>query len=258
MRGTQVRRNASAPAGPPGPPSAHGRVVAVVAEVGRDEARGSAWWRRSPDRRPAGFSGTSPAAQRAGCVDDRAARPRRGRRATRSAGLRRASASLPLPGATKALASRACQPSGPRNGSLVVKTYREGVAAKVGHDLVIEVTRLGRRAIDGDAASSSRADPRSLQRARGRARRQAAHRQGPRRRSVKTIDDEDPAAASRSRSAHRRRAGGGRLASTGDLTIAGTHAAGRRSSWTSARTAASRAHDPARAERAGASSPTAG
>ena len=30
---------------------------------------------------------------------------------------------------------------GPEHGSLVVKTYREGVAAKVGHDLVIEVTR---------------------------------------------------------------------------------------------------------------------
>jgi polyisoprenoid-binding protein YceI len=29
----------------------------------------------------------------------------------------------------------------PNDGSLVVKTYREGVAAKVGHDLVIEVTR---------------------------------------------------------------------------------------------------------------------
>ena len=29
---------------------------------------------------------------------------------------------------------------GPADGSLVVKTYREGVAAKVGHDLVIDVT----------------------------------------------------------------------------------------------------------------------
>jgi polyisoprenoid-binding protein YceI len=29
---------------------------------------------------------------------------------------------------------------GPENGSLLVKTYREGMAAKVGHDLVIEVT----------------------------------------------------------------------------------------------------------------------
>ena len=30
---------------------------------------------------------------------------------------------------------------GPENASLHVKTYREGLAAKVGHDLVIEVTR---------------------------------------------------------------------------------------------------------------------
>ena len=30
---------------------------------------------------------------------------------------------------------------GPESGSLVVKTYREGVASRAGHDLVIEVTR---------------------------------------------------------------------------------------------------------------------
>ena len=30
---------------------------------------------------------------------------------------------------------------GPAAGALLVKTFREGVAAKVGHDLVIEVTR---------------------------------------------------------------------------------------------------------------------
>ena len=30
---------------------------------------------------------------------------------------------------------------GPENASLQVKTYREGMAAKVGHDLVMEVTR---------------------------------------------------------------------------------------------------------------------
>ncbi len=30
---------------------------------------------------------------------------------------------------------------GPHNASLVVKTYREGIAAKAGHDLVIEVER---------------------------------------------------------------------------------------------------------------------
>ena len=30
---------------------------------------------------------------------------------------------------------------GPDNASMHVHTYREGVAAKVGHDLIIEVTR---------------------------------------------------------------------------------------------------------------------
>jgi polyisoprenoid-binding protein YceI len=30
---------------------------------------------------------------------------------------------------------------GPESGSILVRTYREGVAAKAGHDLVIEVTR---------------------------------------------------------------------------------------------------------------------
>jgi polyisoprenoid-binding protein YceI len=30
---------------------------------------------------------------------------------------------------------------GPQNGSLLVRTFREGVAARAGHDLVIEVTR---------------------------------------------------------------------------------------------------------------------
>jgi polyisoprenoid-binding protein YceI len=42
---------------------------------------------------------------------------------------------------------------GPDNASLKVKTYREGVAAKVGHDLVIEVTRWEVR-IDSRGASS--------------------------------------------------------------------------------------------------------
>jgi YceI-like domain len=50
---------------------------------------------------------------------------------------------------------------GPENGSLVVKTYREGVAAKVGHDLVIDVTRW-EATIDGEQVSLT-ADPRSLQ-----------------------------------------------------------------------------------------------
>jgi polyisoprenoid-binding protein YceI len=49
---------------------------------------------------------------------------------------------------------------GPDNGSLFVKTYREGVAAKVGHDLVIEVTDWS-ASLDGSSVALD-ADPRSL------------------------------------------------------------------------------------------------
>jgi polyisoprenoid-binding protein YceI len=56
---------------------------------------------------------------------------------------------------------------GPENASLRVNTYREGVGAKVGHDLVIDVTRW-EATIDlaGDPAGSSirlTADPSSLE-----------------------------------------------------------------------------------------------
>jgi polyisoprenoid-binding protein YceI len=56
---------------------------------------------------------------------------------------------------------------GPENASLQVNTYREGVGAKIGHDLVIDVTRW-EATIDlaGDPAGSSirlTADPRSLE-----------------------------------------------------------------------------------------------
>jgi polyisoprenoid-binding protein YceI len=55
---------------------------------------------------------------------------------------------------------------GPGNASLQVKTYREGMASKVGHDLVIEVTRWeGTVVIAPDPESSTvelEADPRSL------------------------------------------------------------------------------------------------
>jgi polyisoprenoid-binding protein YceI len=51
---------------------------------------------------------------------------------------------------------------GPHNASLVVKTYREGVAAKAGHDLVIEVERW-EATVDVDAGRVElSADPRSL------------------------------------------------------------------------------------------------
>jgi polyisoprenoid-binding protein YceI len=52
---------------------------------------------------------------------------------------------------------------GPEDGSLVVKTYREGLAAKAGHDLVIEVTRW-QATIDASAGTLElTADPRSLE-----------------------------------------------------------------------------------------------
>lgn len=54
---------------------------------------------------------------------------------------------------------------GPGNASLRVKVYREGVAAKMGHDLVLEVTRWEATA-DLDAANPAielTADPRSLE-----------------------------------------------------------------------------------------------
>jgi hypothetical protein len=49
---------------------------------------------------------------------------------------------------------------GPEEGSLTVKTYRAGVAARAGHDLVIEVTRW-RATLDGNRVELT-ADPRSL------------------------------------------------------------------------------------------------
>ena len=56
---------------------------------------------------------------------------------------------------------------GPENGSLLVKTYREGMAAKVGHDLVIEVTAWEATVeLPADPAAASirlAADPRSLE-----------------------------------------------------------------------------------------------
>ena len=56
---------------------------------------------------------------------------------------------------------------GPDSASLQVKTYREGMASKVGHDLVIAVTRWEATVdIAGDPASSTvelSADSRSLE-----------------------------------------------------------------------------------------------
>jgi polyisoprenoid-binding protein YceI len=52
---------------------------------------------------------------------------------------------------------------GPEDGSLVVKTYREGVAAKAGHDLVIEVTRWEATIDTAAGTLELTADPRSLE-----------------------------------------------------------------------------------------------
>jgi hypothetical protein len=53
---------------------------------------------------------------------------------------------------------------GPENGSLRVKTYREGMAAKVGHDLVFEVTSWEATVEIGDNSTIElSADPRSLE-----------------------------------------------------------------------------------------------
>ena len=51
---------------------------------------------------------------------------------------------------------------GPADATLTVKTYREGVAAMAGHDLVIEVTSWSARVGDDGAVELS-ADPRSLE-----------------------------------------------------------------------------------------------
>jgi len=51
---------------------------------------------------------------------------------------------------------------GPADATLTVKTYREGVAAKVGHDLVIVVTNWSAK-IGDDGAVVLSADPRSLE-----------------------------------------------------------------------------------------------
>jgi polyisoprenoid-binding protein YceI len=108
---------------------------------------------------------------------------------------------------------------GPDNASLLVLTYREGVAAKVGHDLVLEVTRW-EATVEPDSVALE-ADPRSL-----------AVREG--RRGVKPLTDRDreeirrniddkvlrgQPIAFRSRAVRRE---GARLTVEGDLTIGAT------------------------------------
>jgi hypothetical protein len=58
---------------------------------------------------------------------------------------------------------------GPGNGSLVVMTYREGMASKVGHDLILDVADWSAELVIGEQSSLTlRADPRSLQVREGR------------------------------------------------------------------------------------------
>jgi polyisoprenoid-binding protein YceI len=113
---------------------------------------------------------------------------------------------------------------GPENASLQVNTYREGVGAKVGHDLVIDVTRWEATiALAGDPAGSSirlTVDPRSLEVREGR-------------RGLKPLTDKDRGEIAKtidakalggspimftSRSVH---GGSGPLVVEGDLALAG-------------------------------------
>jgi polyisoprenoid-binding protein YceI len=118
-------------------------------------------------------------------------------------------------------------PLGPENASLQVNTYREGVGAKVGHDLVIDVTRWEATvALADDPAASSiqlTADPQSLQVREGL-------------RGLKPLSDKDRADIRKtidakvlggspisfmSRSVRRGADGGAPLVVDGDLTLAG-------------------------------------
>ena len=110
---------------------------------------------------------------------------------------------------------------GQNNATLVVNTYREGVAAKAGHDLVIEVERWHATVEPGGGALELSADSRSL-----------AIREGVR--GVKPLTDKDRTEirknidekvlggqpiAFRSRAAS---LDAGRLAVDGELTMAGS------------------------------------
>jgi polyisoprenoid-binding protein YceI len=115
---------------------------------------------------------------------------------------------------------------GPENASLQVNTYREGMAAKVGHDLVLEVGRWEATVdVGADPAGSSitlTADPRSLEVREGR-------------RGVKPLTDKDRADIGKNiddkalrgqpiefRSSAVRLEDGDRLVVEGELTMAGT------------------------------------
>jgi polyisoprenoid-binding protein YceI len=110
---------------------------------------------------------------------------------------------------------------GPQDGSLVVRTFREGMAARVGHDLIIEVTSWEASFDPASSAIELTADPRSLEV------REGLH-------GVKPLTDRDRAEIRRnidekvlhgqpigfrSRSVDR---GDGKLVVEGDLTMGGS------------------------------------
>jgi polyisoprenoid-binding protein YceI len=111
-------------------------------------------------------------------------------------------------------------PIGPENATLLVKTYREGVAAKAGHDLVIEVTRWEANVDLAAGTIELSADPRSLEIREGlRGVKPLTDRD--RREIRKNIDDKvlhGQPIAFRSQMV---RADEGRLHVEGDLTLAG-------------------------------------
>ena len=116
---------------------------------------------------------------------------------------------------------------GPDSASLQVKTYREGMAARVGHDLVFEVTRWEATVnIAGDATGSTvalKADSRSLE-VREASGGVKPLTDGDRDEILQNIDDKvlrEQPIAFRS-SAVRLVDGDQRLAVEGDLTMAGS------------------------------------
>jgi len=114
---------------------------------------------------------------------------------------------------------------GPQNASLRVNTYREGMGAKVGHDLVLDVTRWEATVdLTGDPSGSSirlTADPRSLEvrEGVGGVKPLSDKDRGEIRKTIdaKVLGGAPIAFASRSVQG----AGGGPLVVEGDLTLAG-------------------------------------
>jgi polyisoprenoid-binding protein YceI len=119
---------------------------------------------------------------------------------------------------------------GPDNAALQVNTYREGMGAKVGHDLVLDVTRWEATVeLAADPAASSirlTADPRSLEvrEGRGGLKPLTDKDRGEIRKTIEGKVLGDSPIAFASRSVRDGGAGSGALVVEGDLTLAGqTH-----------------------------------